>query len=91
MKLEIEGHVTTWEAIKYILKFNIIIVVNMWRGIDRIVHRFPWWCVIGTIVVSFLLSFVQICKARAERDSYSKKNVQLTEKIASDEAVFNKN
>lgn len=88
MKLEIEGHVTTWEAIKYILKFHIIIGVNAWRGIDKFVHRFPWGCIIATVVIAFFVCFVQISKARAERDSYNKKNVQLTEKIASYEAAF---
>lgn len=91
MKLEIEGHVTSWEAFKYILKMNIIICVNTWKGVDKFVHRFPWGCIIATIMIAFLICFIQISKARAERDSYNKKNVQLTQKVASYEAAFGKN
>lgn len=42
------------------------------------------------IFVSFIICFIQVSKARAERDSYNKKNVQLTEKVASYEAAFKK-
>lgn len=88
--VEFTGHVTTLDALKAILKLVIIICVNAWRGIDKVVHRFPWICIIATIAISFLVCFVQISKARAERDSYNKKNVQLTEKVASYEAAFSK-
>jgi len=89
--IEITGHVTTMEAFKYILKFNIIIAVNAWRGINKFVHRFPWLCIMLTIAISFLVCFVQISNARAERDSYNKKNIQLSQKVASYEAAFGKN
>ena len=90
-KLEIKGHVTTWEAIKYIFTFLIIIARNIFHGINNFVHRFPWLCILITIIVAFIVSFVNISKARAERDCYNKKNVQLTEKVASYEAAFGKN
>lgn len=86
--IEIKGHVTTWDAYKFILKFNVIIVRNICKGIDKIVCSHPWVCVLLTITISVIVSFVQISKARAERDSYNKKNVQLTEKVASYEAAF---
>lgn len=89
-EITIHGHVTTWDAFKYILKFNIIIIRNAWRGIDKIVHRFPWWCMFAVIIIAFLVCFVEISKARAERDSYNKRNVQLSEKVASYEAAFSK-
>lgn len=89
-EVTIRGHVTTFDAFKYILKFNIIILRNAWRGLDKMVHRFPWWCMLAIIVISFLVCFVEISKARAERDSYNKKNVQLSEKVASYEAAFSK-
>lgn len=86
--IEIKGHVTIWDACKFILKFHIIIVRNICKGIDKIVCSHPWVCVLLTIAISVIVSFVQISKARAERDSYNKKNVQLTEKVASYEAAF---
>lgn len=89
-EITIRGHVTTFDAFKYILKFNIIILRNAWRGLDKLVHRFPWLCMLAIIVISFLVCFVEISKARAERDSYNKKNVQLSEKVASYEAAFSK-
>lgn len=68
----IKGHVSTSDALKYILKFNIIIFRNIWRAIDMIVHRYTWACIMLTAAISFIVSFVQIGKARAERDSYNK-------------------
>lgn len=86
--IEITGHVTTWEACKYILKFRFIIIRNICRGVDKLVCSHPWICVLLTIAISVIVSYTQIGKARAERDSYNKKNVQLTEKVSSYEAVF---
>lgn len=73
----IKGHVSTSDALKYILKFNIIILRNVWRVIDNIVHRYTWGCIVLTAAISFIVSFVQISKARAERDSYNKTLVQM--------------
>ena len=87
-KIEITGHVSSMDALKYILKFNIIIWRNMWRNIDNFVHRFPWVCILIVVSLSTIVSFVQIGKARVERDSYNKKNVQLERKVASYEVVF---
>lgn len=89
-KIEIHGHVSTIDALKYIFKFNIIILRNAFTGINRFVYRFPWICIGMVIFVSFIICFIQVSKARAERDSYNKKNVQLTEKVASYEAAFKK-
>lgn len=87
-KIEITGHISNLDALKYILKFNIIICRNTWRGVNKFVHRFPWICIMAAVFVSTIVSFAQIGKARAERDSYDKKNVQLERKVASYEAVF---
>lgn len=90
-EISITGHVTTMDAFKYILKFNIIIGRNAWRAVDGLVHRFPWVCIILTIVIATLVSLVQIGKARSERDSYNQKNIHLTQKIASYEALSERN
>lgn len=89
-KIEIHGHVTTIDALKYIFKFNIIILRNIFKGINGCVYRFPWICIALVIFVSFIVCFIQVSKARAERDSYNKKNIQLIEKVASYEAAFKK-
>ena len=44
-KIEIHGHVTTIDALKYIFKFNIIILRNIFKGINGCVYRFPWICI----------------------------------------------
>lgn len=87
----IDGHITTYEALKRILKLHIIIAVNTWRCLDRFVHRFPWCCIVAIVAISTLICLVQIGKARAERDYYNHKNVKLTEKVASYEAAFGAN
>ena len=86
--IEITGHVATWEAFKYILKLHVIIIRNVCRWVDKLVCSHPWVCVLLTIAISVIVSYVQIGNARAERDLYNKKNVKLTEKVASYEAAF---
>lgn len=86
--IEITGHIATWEACKYILKLYVIIIRNVCRWVDKLVCSHPWVCVLLTIAISVIVSYVQIGNARAERDFYNKKNVKLTEKVASYEAAF---
>lgn len=86
-EVTIKGHVSTIEALKYILKFNIIILRNGWRFLNGLVHRYPWIFIIATIIISVLISLVQIGSARAERDSYNQKNVHLSQRLASYEAL----
>lgn len=90
-EITITGHVSTLDAMKYILKFNIIIARNAWRFLNGLVHSYPWVFIIATIVISVLISLVQIGSARAERDSYNQKNIHLTQKIASYEALSGRN
>lgn len=86
-EITITGHVSTLDA----LKFNIIIARNAWRFLNGLVHSYPWVIIIATIVISVLISLVQIGSARAERDSYNQKNIHLTQKIASYEALSGRN
>ena len=90
-EITISGHVSTADALKYILKFNIIIARNSWRFIDGLVHRFPWVCIGVVVAASVLISLVQIGRARAERDSYNQKNIHLTQKVTSYEALLGRN
>ena len=51
-------------------------------------NNIPWIFIIATIIISMLISLVQIGSARAERDSYNQKNVHLLQKLASYEAII---
>lgn len=88
------GDATTKEAFIYILRYSIVIIRNICRSIDKLVRKHPWTCMIATVVTTMttavVVSFVFISKARAERDSYNKKNVELSEKVASYEALYGK-
>lgn len=86
----IKGHVSTSDALKYILKFNIIILRNVWRVIDNIVHRYTWGCIVLTAAISFIVSFVQISKARAERDSYNKTLEQTQMQLDKYKVIYDK-
>lgn len=89
-RISFVGDATTSEAFVYIFRYTIVIIRNTWLVIDKLVHRFPWVCMMVTIISAFVISLVFIGKARAERDSYNKQNVQLTEKVASYEALYGK-
>lgn len=75
-EVTIKGHVSTLEALKYILKFNIIILRNGWRFLNRLVHRYPWVFIIATIAVSVLISLIQIGSARALNQQLSNAGIQ---------------
>lgn len=82
---------TTLEALKFSLLYAWVFLRNIGKGINRIVYRFPWVCIVLVIAISTIICFVKIGNARAERDKYNEENVKLSEKVASYEAVFNKN
>lgn len=85
--ITISGQVSTFDAFKYILKLNFIIARNAWRCLNGLVHSYPWVFIFATLIISILISLVQIGKARAERDYYNHKNVHLSQKVASYEAL----
>lgn len=79
---------TTKQAIVLIGWYQWCIVRNIGKAIDRAVHKFPWVCMAVVIVIDFIVSFVFISKARAERDSYNKKMVHTEMELSSYKAVF---
>jgi len=87
-RISFVGDATTKEAFIYILRYNIVIARNTWRAIDKMVHRFPWVCIAIVIVASFIVSFVFISKARAERDSYNHKLVHVSQQLDSYKACY---
>ena len=87
-KEEVLKDATTKQAIVLIWWYQWCIVKNIGKAIDKIVCKHPWVCIIITIVIAFLISFVFISKARAERDSYNKKMVHTEMELSSYKAVF---
>ncbi len=61
---------------------------NIGRAINKAVHKLPWVFIIVTIVMAFVVSFIFISKARAERDSYNKQNVHLSQELSNYKAIY---
>ena len=78
--IDFVDNVTSWQAVKYILRFLWVIVRNIGRAVNALVHRLPWLCIILVVAASTVTSFIYIAKARAERDAYNKKMVHLQQR-----------
>lgn len=48
---------------------------------NALVRRYPYAVIFIVILVSFIVSMIEIGKARSERDSLNKENYQLQQKI----------
>lgn len=81
--IDFVDNTSTREAFIYILRFQWHIVKNMAKFINKFAHRFPWVLVVIILVVSTLVSYINIGKARSERDEYNKENVQLKQQVES--------
>lgn len=87
-KNEILKEATTKQAVLLIGWYHLCIAKNFCKMVNKAVHKYPWVCMIITIVIAFIVSFVFISKARAERDSYNKKMVHTEMELSSYKAVF---
>lgn len=79
---------TTKQAVVFIGVYSWVIIRNIGRAINKAVHKLPWLFIAVTVVISFIVSFVFISKARAERDSYNKKLVHATQLLDSFYAAY---
>ena len=79
---------TTKQAVVFIWIYSWVIVRNLGRAINKAVHKLPWLFIVVTIAISFIVSFVFISKARAERDSYNQKLVHVTQQLDSYMAAY---
>ena len=79
---------TTKQAIVFIGVYSWVIVRNLGRAINKAVHKLPWLFIVITVVISFIVRFIFISKARAERDSYNQKLVHPTQQLASFYAAY---
>ena len=79
---------TTKQAVVFIGIYSWVIVRNLGRAINKSVHKLPWLFIVITVVISFIVSFGFIYKARAERDSYNQKLVHVTQQLDSYMAAY---
>lgn len=79
---------TTKQAAVFIVVYSWVIVRNIGKAINRTVHKLPWLFIVITVVISFIVSFIFISKARAERDSYNQKLVHATQQLDSYVAAY---
>lgn len=79
---------TTQQAVVFICIYSWVIVRNLGRVINKAVHKLPWLFIVITVVISIIVSFVFISKARAERDSYNQKLVRATQQLDSYMAAY---
>lgn len=79
---------TTKQAIVFIGVYSWVVVRNLGRAINKAVHRLPWLFIVITVAISFVVCFIFISKARAERDSYNQKLVHATQQLDSYVAAY---
>lgn len=81
---------TTKQAVVFIGVYSWVIVRNLGRAINKAVYRLPWIFISLTIIISFIVSFILISKARAERDRYDKDMERISQQLDSYKAVYDK-
>lgn len=79
---------TTKQAVVFIGVYSWVIVRNLGRAINKAVHKLPWLFIVITVAISFVVCFIFISKARAERDSYNQKLVHATQQLDSYVAAY---
>lgn len=79
-------NLSTRQAIDYTLRLEWRIVKNIAGAINSLVHRCPWAVLFVVVATAVTTSAVEIGQARAERDSYNQKMVQMEEVIQTYEA-----
>lgn len=79
---------TTKQAVVFIVVYSWVILRNIGIAINKAVHKLPWLFIVVTVVISFIVSFVLISKARAERDNYNQKLVHATQQLDSYMAAY---
>lgn len=81
---------TTKQAVVFIGVYSWVIIRNLGRAINKAVYRLPWIFISLTIIISFIVSFILISKARAERDRYDKDMERISQQLDSYKAVYDK-
>ena len=81
---------TTKQAVVFIGVYSWVIVRNLGRAINKAVYRLPWLFITLTVIISFIVSFIFISKARAERDRYDNDKEHISQQLDSYKAVYDK-
>lgn len=82
---------TTKQAVVFIgIYYSWVIVRNLGRAINKEVYRLPWLFITLTVIISFIVSFILISQARAERDRYDKDMEHISQQLDSYKAVYDK-
>lgn len=83
-----EFTLTTKDAFKQIIKCSWVILVNTWNSLNKAVHKYPWVFIISILIASFIISIINIGKARAERDYSTKKLISVQQRLDSVECAL---
>lgn len=86
--IDFAPNVTTGEAFMYIGRYTAVIFKNLFRGINKAAHLYPWAFIIPLIIASVVTCFILVGQARAERDHYNQLNVHLQQQVDSYKAAF---
>lgn len=62
-------------------KCHAVIVRNLARAFDRSLHIYPYPYLFGVILISVVISIVNIGNARMERDTLTEKNWLLQQRL----------
>lgn len=81
-------NMTTKDALVNIGRLTALIFRNLFKGIDKAAHRWPWAFIIPLLIASIVTCFVLVGQARAERDHYNQINVHLQQQVDSYKAAF---
>lgn len=69
------------KGLKLIAKGIWLTIESIGRLIDASIRRFPYVWIVTILVFSVITAYVNIGKARAERDRLNKQNYELTQKV----------
>lgn len=69
------------KGLKLIAKGIWLTIASIGRLIDASIRRFPYVWIAAILVFSVITAYVNIGKARAERDRLNKQNYELNQKI----------
>lgn len=69
------------KGLKLIAKGIWLTIASIGRLIDASIRRFPYVWIAAILVFSVITAYVNIGKARAERDRLNKQNYELTKKV----------
>lgn len=83
-------NLTTMECFKLIGKALWTITKNTARAINKAVYRYPWYFIGAIMLGAFIISYINITEARAERDKYNKEYTAAETQLEQYKFVYDK-